>query len=392
MARLNETAKQFIEQERQNVFVMMRYGSGDFYQRIEKGIVKTLRKFQLHARIARDYHFLKELWPNIQFCMKYSSYGIVVFEQTQTPPEFNPNVSVELGFMMALGKKVLILKEREFRLHSDIAGFLYKSFDRNTLEKDVERAISDWLRDTGYSPAIQILANPDPYEAKKERTSRIIAALKQVNNQSSTVIRQAGALSSLGIAEEESLLDEPGRDGLLKDLLLKEREIMIASIKSGHTVKIIISPDVLKVEILLHAIPIDKIRSDVMVRIEQLMRTLKMFLRNDCLQIVYVARTPHDNILIAGDEMFVGRRRLLELGFSSTSIIRDPIQINNEIKDFDLLFGDAARAIVDRKIAKTEYGGQELKAKIIEHLGECYRDLEKLARKQKPMARAAKAR
>ncbi len=61
MARLNETAKQFIEQERQNVFVMMRYGSGDFYQRIEKGIVKTLRKFQLHARIARDYHFLKEL-------------------------------------------------------------------------------------------------------------------------------------------------------------------------------------------------------------------------------------------------------------------------------------------------------------------------------------------
>lgn len=55
--------------------------------------------------------------------------GVAVFEQL-VEPDFNPNVSLEVGYMLAQKKKLLLLKERSLpRLSSDLVGHLYKEFD-----------------------------------------------------------------------------------------------------------------------------------------------------------------------------------------------------------------------------------------------------------------------
>lgn len=381
MTAANDPRQAFLERADKNVFIMIRYGKGDEYRRIENTIKETLKRYKFTGALARDRTFQDQLWDQIRFCMEFSRYGIAVFEENPEHPEFNPNVFVELGFMMGLGRKILILKERELRpLPSDLLGHLYVPFSRDTLESDIDAAVTKWLFDIGHVPLAETITGLTSIDAKKERTRRIIEVLNDVSKPG-TVIRQAGALSSFAISSQERHQFEGDVDGTLKELLLEEQLSMVSALEKGAIVRCLISPDVHRVAAVQGLIPPERLLSDVLPRIDRLIEVLKRYLKKPSLQIVYVARLPRDNMLMVGDQMFVGRRRIHEWGFPLTTVIRDPEQLRSEMAEFDEIFGDVARIILrDNQCGEGDFGAEKLKRRVIEHLNECYEDLKRRIR------------
>ena len=78
--------------------------------------------------------------------------------------------------------------------------------------------------------------------------------------------------------------------------------------------------------------------------------------------------------------MFIGRRRVHERGFPSTTIVRDPEILRIEIDQFDLLFGDTARIILGLSHChERDYGSPELKDQVVAYLDRCRKKLRALA-------------
>src|SRR5271157_4310944 len=149
--------------------------------------------------------FYSVLWRNIEFCMTHSRYGIVIFEHAMQP-EFNPNVAVELGYMLGLGKRCLLLKESALHtLPTDVVAQLYDTFRASNVRVTVSRAIENWLERLGHQKIrpTESIADGNVTEAKKKRTARVIDALTQMQSaQPGCIVRQAGSLSSLAISED----------------------------------------------------------------------------------------------------------------------------------------------------------------------------------------------
>ncbi len=87
---------------------------------------------------------MDDLWENIVLYMQHSRYGIVIFEDIEDR-DFNPNISLELGFMYALKKRCLLLKEKRMpRLPTDICGRIYRNFDSYNIATSIESEIRNW--------------------------------------------------------------------------------------------------------------------------------------------------------------------------------------------------------------------------------------------------------
>jgi hypothetical protein len=372
-----EAADKFQEDADRNVFIMMRYGDGDKYRDIDLALKKALSRFGFHGILARDQTFHEQLWNHITFCMSHSRYGIAVFEQNPKTSEFNPNVSVELGFMLAQKKRCLILKEHELpKLQADLVGHLYVEFRQGSIEHDLDVAVTRWLGALGHAPTTEEITASTPVDAKKARTRRIVESLKLVEPGASAIIRQAASLSSLAISPKETLLESDDNKGL-KSLLLDERQTLIHLIERGVIVRFIIAPDVYRVAVEANLITADVVNGDVLKRVDQLIATLESHVTTSNLQIVYVTRLPHENLLIVGSEVFLGRRRLKEWGFPRTTVAREPTLVASEVAQFDLLFDDAVKSLLgDEHATPHDYGNRGLKLTVIKHLKECRRDLE----------------
>jgi hypothetical protein len=148
----------------QNVFVMMRYRQTHHFSEIESCIRNTLREFSLTARLAKDGALVDSLWGNIELYMKYSRFGIAVFEDIEER-DFNPNIPFELGYMFAIGKRCLILKERRMpRLPTDMLGLIYRDFDVFDLQNSLKQQIKNWCTDDlGLQPPRSFF-RPEPLE------------------------------------------------------------------------------------------------------------------------------------------------------------------------------------------------------------------------------------
>ncbi len=128
-----------------NVFIMARYYDTDIFNRLESIIRKSLEEHKFMAHFAKDREWSENLWENTCIYMIGCDYGICIFEEFEKR-EFNPNISIELGFMIGLNKPCLILKDKRMpELPSDVAGRLYKSIDAFKLEETVRTSINDWI-------------------------------------------------------------------------------------------------------------------------------------------------------------------------------------------------------------------------------------------------------
>lgn len=105
----------------------------------------TLNNYGFKALRADARDYTGELWSNIQVYMTGCQLGIAVFEDIEQR-DFNPNVSLELGYMMAKQRRCLILKEKRLpNLPADVVHRLYKQFDMFDIERSVSREVANWV-------------------------------------------------------------------------------------------------------------------------------------------------------------------------------------------------------------------------------------------------------
>ena len=112
-------------------------------------IKKTLAKHGIKGLRADDKEYMDDLFPNIKTYMHGCDFGIAVFDRI-TEDDFNPNVSLEVGYMLGMGKNVLLLKDKTLKyLQTDLTGKLYKPFDTTDIENTMPQQIEKWLADKG---------------------------------------------------------------------------------------------------------------------------------------------------------------------------------------------------------------------------------------------------
>jgi hypothetical protein len=133
-----------------NVFIMTRFDPGNrLLEQLDQELRRTLCRHGLNALRADDrmYPTDRQLWKNVCIYMLCCDYGVAVLED-RGKDEFNPNVSLEYGFMRALNKPALLLKDVGFRnLRADIIGTLTAVFDITDITGTLAPAVEQWIGD-----------------------------------------------------------------------------------------------------------------------------------------------------------------------------------------------------------------------------------------------------
>jgi len=128
-------------------FIMMKFKDTPAHQKILETIKSTLVEYGLEGVRSDDHEYHKDLFYNVETYMQGSRFGIAVFDRIEEE-EFSPNVSLEVGYMMALGKDVCLLKDKNLEtLHADLLGKLYKPFDTQDAGRTIPNQLQKWLSD-----------------------------------------------------------------------------------------------------------------------------------------------------------------------------------------------------------------------------------------------------
>jgi hypothetical protein len=126
-------------------FLMMSFTKSDQHSRIAKAVKETCAKAGLKALRADESRYSADLFPNIRTYMHGCSFGIAIFERIESD-DFNPNVSLEVGYMLGMGKPVCLLKDKNLKgMQSDLMGRLYEVFDLNNIDASISDALGKWL-------------------------------------------------------------------------------------------------------------------------------------------------------------------------------------------------------------------------------------------------------
>jgi len=130
-------------------FVMMRFGQTQMHNEIVAAIRRALSDRGITALRADDKEYHADLFSNVMTYMHGCSFGVAVFERLEVD-DFNPNVSLEVGYMQALGKPICLLKDKTLKsLHVDLVAKLYRSFDPQHPGKTIPSEVQKWLSDKG---------------------------------------------------------------------------------------------------------------------------------------------------------------------------------------------------------------------------------------------------
>lgn len=128
-------------------FLMMKFEDTKLQSEIVIKLKEEFNKRGLHLLRADDKAYSDDVFQNIKAYMHHCSFGLALFERINTN-YFNPNVSLEVGYMMALKKPILFLKDRTLdSLHSDLVGRLYYPFDVQNLDSTIPLIVEKWLTD-----------------------------------------------------------------------------------------------------------------------------------------------------------------------------------------------------------------------------------------------------
>jgi len=130
-------------------FIIMQFGNTKLHDNIVATIKKVLQEYNIIALRADDKEYMDDLFSNIKVYMHTCDFGIAVFDRI-TEDNFNPNVTLEVGYMLGMGKDVLLLKDKTLKsLSTDLTGRLYKQFDSIDSENTLPEQLQKWLNDKG---------------------------------------------------------------------------------------------------------------------------------------------------------------------------------------------------------------------------------------------------
>jgi nucleoside 2-deoxyribosyltransferase len=128
-------------------FLMMKFEDSKIQMEIIDVLKSHLSEKGITLLRADDKWYADDLFENIKTYMQGCSFGIALFDRINTD-EFNPNVSLEIGYMMALNKPVLLLKDKTLKsLQTDLVGKLYHQFDFQYTDKTIPIVLDKWISD-----------------------------------------------------------------------------------------------------------------------------------------------------------------------------------------------------------------------------------------------------
>lgn len=128
-------------------FLMMKFEDSKIQIEIMEIIKNHFKGKGIKILRADDKWYADDLLTNIKTYMHGCSFGVALFDRINTN-YFNPNVSLEIGYMMAMNKPILFLKDSTLNsLHTDLIGKLYHEYDFQSPEKTLPLVIDKWVID-----------------------------------------------------------------------------------------------------------------------------------------------------------------------------------------------------------------------------------------------------
>ena len=153
---IKESLKKFREDHpnpKEVGFIMMQFGKTASHTNILIAIRKTFAENGLNGVRADDKTYHDDNYYNILTYLHGCGFGVAAFEKI-TEPEFNPNISLEVGYLLSLNKPICLLKEKSLSsLHSDLVGKLYREFEIENCDGTISRDLGNWIFDKGLLPA-----------------------------------------------------------------------------------------------------------------------------------------------------------------------------------------------------------------------------------------------
>jgi hypothetical protein len=130
-------------------FVMMKFGTTKDHNEIINAIKTALKPHKIAALRADDRLYHDSLYENILTYLHGCSFGIAIFERIEND-EHNPNVALEVGYLLAMDKPVCILKDKSVKqIQADLIGKLYQEFDSQNAKMTIPPVLTKWLSHKG---------------------------------------------------------------------------------------------------------------------------------------------------------------------------------------------------------------------------------------------------
>ena len=149
LSDLREPLTKFYKEHSHNnkcAFLMMKYENSPLQSKIVLQLRDLFKKHGLELLRADDKYYSDDLLSNIRTYMHGCGFGVAIFDRINSE-EFNPNVSLEIGYMMALKKPILFLKDITLKsLQTDLVGKLYEEFDFQNSKKSFDKSVTKWLK------------------------------------------------------------------------------------------------------------------------------------------------------------------------------------------------------------------------------------------------------
>ena len=130
-------------------FLIMPFTATKPFEQIAQVVKATAEKYGVTVIRADENEFHADLLSNVRTHLHGCGFGIAVYERIESDNP-NPNVGFEVGYLMAMNKPVLLLKDRTVKtLQADLAGRLYKPFDPHSPDATTPNQLTKWLEDNG---------------------------------------------------------------------------------------------------------------------------------------------------------------------------------------------------------------------------------------------------
>ncbi len=126
-------------------FVMMSFRDGDEQAMIRRALVLASEETDapLLTVDAEDRAYHPDLLQNIRVYMHGCAFGVAFFDSRPA----NPNVALETGYMIGIGKPILLMKSEPLpALQSDLIGRLYVPYDPTATSSALAKQIASWVR------------------------------------------------------------------------------------------------------------------------------------------------------------------------------------------------------------------------------------------------------
>ena len=114
-------------------------------QAVIDAVRAAVTKAQHVPRVASDQDYHARLWDNVELHLLGCRQGIAIVED-KVLPELNPNVAIEWGWMVGMGRRVLYLRETGFqRQRADWNGLIESTFDWADPVPGIDAAVQKFL-------------------------------------------------------------------------------------------------------------------------------------------------------------------------------------------------------------------------------------------------------